>query len=47
MLPIGKVPSDLERGKPNAQLGKALAVLSALGCRLDLTPPALTPVRRV
>lgn len=31
---------DLEAGKPTAQLGKALQVLAALGCSLDITPPA-------
>ena len=31
---------DLERGKPTVQLAKTLAVLGALGCRLELTPPA-------
>jgi y4mF family transcriptional regulator len=31
---------ELERGKPTAQLGKTLAVLAALGCRLAITPPA-------
>ena len=32
---------DLEAGKPTAQLGKTLAVLDALGCKLkiDLPPP--------
>ena len=31
---------ELERGKPTAHLGKALAVLDALGCRIDISPPA-------
>jgi HTH-type transcriptional regulator / antitoxin HipB len=31
---------ELERGKPTVRLDKVLAVLSALGCRLDVTPPA-------
>jgi y4mF family transcriptional regulator len=31
---------DLEAGKPTAQIGKALAVLDALGCRLTIVPPA-------
>lgn len=32
---------DLEAGKPTAHIGKALAVLDALGCRLLIeTPPA-------
>ena len=31
---------DLEAGKPTAQLGKALAVLDALGCRIAITPPS-------
>ncbi|HVB88593.1 MAG TPA: helix-turn-helix transcriptional regulator [Beijerinckiaceae bacterium] len=30
---------DLEAGKPTAQMGKALQVLSALGCSFDITPP--------
>ncbi len=30
---------ELERGKPTAQLGKALAVLDALGCRVEIRPP--------
>ena len=30
---------ELERGKPTAQLGKALAIASALGCRIEITPP--------
>lgn len=30
---------ELERGKPTVRLGKVLAVLSALGCRLDVAPP--------
>ena len=29
---------ELERGKPTVRLDKVLAVLSALGCRLDVTP---------
>ena len=35
---------ELERGKPTAHVGKALAVLDALGCRIDISPPA--PRRR-
>ena len=32
---------ELERGKPTVRLDKVLAVLNALGCRLDvLQPPA-------
>ncbi len=31
---------DLESGKPTAQIGKTLQVLAALGCSLDITPPA-------
>lgn len=32
---------DLEAGKPTAQLGKTLAVLDALGCKLKIDlPPA-------
>ncbi len=30
---------ELERGKPTAQLGKAFAVVSALGSQIDITPP--------
>lgn len=30
---------ELERGKPTVRLAKVLAVLNALGCRLDVTPP--------
>ena len=30
---------ELEAGKPTAQLGKALAVLAALGCTLRIEPP--------
>lgn len=30
---------DLEAGKPTAQIGKALHVLSALGCTFDVTAP--------
>lgn len=30
---------ELERGKTTAQLGKTLAVLDALGCRVQITPP--------
>ena len=30
---------ELEAGKETAQLGKTLAVLNALGCRIDLTTP--------
>jgi HTH-type transcriptional regulator/antitoxin HipB len=34
---------ELEAGKPTAQLGKALAVLSILGCRLRIdAPPKIT-----
>lgn len=33
---------ELERGKPTVRLVKVLAVLNALGCRLDITSP---PVR--
>jgi y4mF family transcriptional regulator len=34
---------DLEAGKPTAQIGKALQVLAALGCRIDVTPPPSKP----
>ena len=30
---------ELEAGKPTAQLGKVLAVLDALGCRVTMTAP--------
>lgn len=30
---------ELERGKATVRLDKLLAVLRALGCRLDVTPP--------
>ncbi|RJF94904.1 transcriptional regulator [Oleomonas cavernae] len=30
---------DLEAGKATAQLGKALQVLSALGCSFEIIPP--------
>ena len=30
---------DLEAGKPTAKMGKALQVLTALGCSLEITPP--------
>jgi len=34
---------ELERGKPTAQLGKALDVLNALGCAVQIrTPGGLT-----
>lgn len=36
---------ELERGKPTAQMGKALAVLDALGCRIEITPPPLRSER--
>ena len=31
---------ELERGKPTVRLAKVLAVLNALGCRLDVRPPS-------
>jgi len=31
---------ELEAGKPTAQIGKALAVLAALGCRVEVLPPS-------
>lgn len=34
---------DLEAGKPTAQIGKALQVLAALGCSLEITPPPQAP----
>ena len=30
---------DLEAGKPTAQLGKALSVLAALGCKVSISTP--------
>lgn len=30
---------ELERGKPTVRLAKVLAVLGALGCSLQVTPP--------
>ena len=30
---------ELERGKPTAQIGKALQVLHALGCSFEIAPP--------
>ena len=30
---------ELERGKTTAQIGKALAVLAALGCTVRIEPP--------
>ena len=33
---------ELEAGKPTVQLGKVLDVLKALGCRIEVTPPAPT-----
>lgn len=37
---------DLEAGKPTTHLGKALAVLDALGCRVAITAPEPTPSHR-
>jgi y4mF family transcriptional regulator len=34
---------ELERGKPTAQLGKTLAVLHALGFRIEITTPPSLP----
>lgn len=34
---------ELEAGKPTAQLGKTLDVLSALGTSIELTPPRAGP----
>lgn len=33
---------ELEAGKPTAQIGKTLAVLEALGCRVEVLPPPST-----
>lgn len=37
---------DLEAGKPTAQIGKALQVLSGLGCSIEITPPPPLKVGR-
>jgi len=37
---------ELEAGKPTAQLGKALQVLSVLGCSVEITPPSEPLSRR-
>lgn len=37
---------DLEAGKPTTHLGKALAVLDALGCRIRIEPPHLPETER-
>ena len=37
---------ELERGKPTAQIGKTLAILDALGCRVQITPPPSRPADR-
>ncbi|WP_408591289.1 helix-turn-helix domain-containing protein [Novosphingobium sp.] len=34
---------ELERGKDTAQIGKALAVLAALGCGVVITRPGTRP----
>jgi y4mF family transcriptional regulator len=36
---------DLEAGKPTAQIGKALQVLAALGCSVEVAPPGGREVR--
>ncbi|MXW16435.1 MAG: helix-turn-helix transcriptional regulator [Gemmatimonadetes bacterium] len=33
--------SELERGKETARVGKALAVLDALGCKVRIHPPGV------
>lgn len=38
--------SDLEGGKPTCEVGKTLAVLSALGIRVDLQSPVATASER-
>ena len=35
--------AELEAGKPTAQIGKALAVLDTLGCRLAISAPHEPP----
>ena len=37
---------ELEAGKPSAQLGKALKVIEALGCRIQIEQPTLPSVNR-
>jgi y4mF family transcriptional regulator len=37
---------ELEAGKPTAQLGKTLQVLRALGCAMDIIPPAAARTAR-
>ncbi len=37
---------DLEAGKPTAQIGKALQVLAALGCSVNVMPPESSEGRR-
>ena len=32
---------EVERGQPTVRLAKVIAVLDALGCRLDVTPPSM------
>ena len=34
---------ELEAGKATAQIGKALAVLGALGCTMRIEPPRMGP----
>ena len=34
---------ELEAGKPTVRLGKVLDVLKALGCQIQVTPPASAP----
>lgn len=34
---------ELEGGKPTAQVGKVLQVLDALGCSVEILPPAGSP----
>ena len=34
---------DLEAGKSTAQIGKALQVLHALGCSVEIAPPPALP----
>jgi y4mF family transcriptional regulator len=37
---------DLEAGKATAQLGKALQVLAALGCSIEIAPPQVQGERK-
>ena len=34
---------ELEKGKPTARLGMALAIVDALGCHIEIRPPSERP----